>query len=531
MLRGFAALLLAVGLTAPLPALAQGPVGYQIVSNGPDGVEIRFHGVPLRGVHADDNQNALSLDFQTPVDGAMFDRLPSELPQWIAMSYANFDNGIIRAPRPVTFLTRSEPDGFSLRIVGRGPAPQQMPPQGPPPQYPQQYPAQYPPPGTPYSGQGPYGQYPPPQYPPQNYIPPAVQAGFHTYGDYAALRGYEAQELAVHPGDPLWVWAYGRAAMQSGSGVSIGSEADWFHGGDRMVATDVSARISFLNGMALVGDAKWSDVSGRNVRLANGTIAPTMTKDIVTGDAGFSFEMGRDSEVRLEGLLGNHVAGGRLALYSGSPTGFGFIKFDYHAPDVATPTAVAFQAQTDRGVLGYGGLIGWGLWGSISGGATRYGVHGDSDVARTGSWDANLRWQADLYDGLLAGISYDGHGEYRINYDTRTPPPGNGPPYVPLGIRNMENHAITATLSSTFFDQLWFNAYAGYVIDRYASDGLLAGLDLHYTPAPGVDIALGARQSAVSFVQGEQGRQTTANLNVTLGFGAPPEPSWMANQL
>jgi len=102
---------------------------------------------------------------------------------------------------------------------------------------------------------------------------------------------------------------------------------------------------------------------------------------------------------------------------------------------------------------------------------------------------------------------------------------------VPLGIRDMENHAVTATLSSTFFGGLWFSAYAGYVVDRFASDGLLAGLDLHYTPAPGVDIALGARQSAVSYVQGERGRQTTAGLNLTLGFGAPPAPSWMSNQL
>jgi hypothetical protein len=69
------------------------------------------------------------------------------------------------------------------------------------------------------------------------------------------------------------------------------------------------------------------------------------------------------------------------------------------------------------------------------------------------------------------------------------------------------------------------------VVDRYASDGLLAGLDLHYMPAPGVDIALGVRQSAVSYTQGETGRQTTAGLNLTLGFGAPAQPSWISNQL
>ena len=42
----------------------------------------------MRGVHADDSQNALAIDFQQPVDGAMFDRLPADAPQWISMANA-----------------------------------------------------------------------------------------------------------------------------------------------------------------------------------------------------------------------------------------------------------------------------------------------------------------------------------------------------------------------------------------------------------------------------------------------------------
>lgn len=83
-----------------------------MISNGPNGLEIRFHGVPMRAVHADDSQNALSIDFQRLVDGAMFDHLPGDAPKWISMAYSNFDNGIIRSPRPVTFLTRSERTDF-----------------------------------------------------------------------------------------------------------------------------------------------------------------------------------------------------------------------------------------------------------------------------------------------------------------------------------------------------------------------------------------------------------------------------------
>jgi len=51
------------------------------------------------------------------------------------------------------------------------------------------------------------------------------------------------------------------------------------------------------------------------------------------------------------------------------------------------------------------------------------------------------------------------------------------------------------------------------------------------TPAPGVDLALGVRQSAVSYTQGESGNQLTAGLNLTVGMGPPPQPSWMQNTL
>jgi hypothetical protein len=119
--------LLAV-LLAAAPATAQGGPSYEVISNEPDGLEIRFFGLPMRSVHADDNQNALAIDFMQPVDGALFERLPDKLPQWISMAYVNFDNGIIRSPRPVTFLARPENDGFVLRIIARGPPPDLPPP-------------------------------------------------------------------------------------------------------------------------------------------------------------------------------------------------------------------------------------------------------------------------------------------------------------------------------------------------------------------------------------------------------------------
>jgi hypothetical protein len=512
---GFAVLAaLLAALIPALPAWAQDGPGYQVISNDPNGLEIRFHGMPLRGVHADDSQNALAIDFQQPVDSTAFDRLAGDLPQWISMAYANFDNGVIRSPRPVTFLTRAENDGFSLRIMARGPNGAPMAEAGPP------------------QIRGSYSDYPRQQQlypPPPPYVPPqAAYAGFHAYGDYAPLRAYEAQELAVHRGDPMWQLAYGRAIMQADSGIATRNETNWYHGGDLMIATGLDAKLSFAPGIAFVGSVQYTNVTGKNVRLASGAIANTAT-DLVSGEGGFAFELGRDSELKLQASQGNHVTGGKLTLYSGAPNGFGYIDVAYHAADLDTPTAIDNRADTDRATLGYTQALGSGVWASLAGHYTRYGVHGDADVARTAGWDANLRWNAIGWGGLLGGISYDGHGEYRVSNDSR---PGAAPtPFVPLGIRDLENHAVTLNLSSTLGDGFWFSAYAGWVTDRYASNGLLAGLDLHFMPAAGVDLALGVRQSAVSWTEGERGRQLTAGLNLTVGMGAPPQPSWMQNAL
>jgi hypothetical protein len=130
-----------------------------------------------------------------PVDGEVFDRLPREVPQRISMAYANCDNGVIRSPQPVTVLSRSESDGFSLRIIPRRPI-------GAPPV------AQ----AAPLPMRGSYGDnsrqqqiYPPPSPPQQPYVPPQVAySGFYTYGEYAQLRAYEAQEFAVRRADPMW---------------------------------------------------------------------------------------------------------------------------------------------------------------------------------------------------------------------------------------------------------------------------------------------------------------------------------------
>jgi len=514
----FAAL---VALSAPAlmtPALAQTP-SFQVTGQDVASVEIRFHGIPLRAVHADDSQNALSLDFQTPVDGAVFDRLPGTVPQWVSMAYANYDNGVIRSPRPVTFLTRAEPDGFSLRIVARdGAPPPAMSQNAPPPQMRGQYDAYGPPPP-----QMAYGA-----APPMPYGAAPIPASLRNYGAYEGLRDYAAHQLGVRKSDPIWELVYGRAAMQTDSGLTLRGDANWYRGGDRMLASHLSGKLTLLPGIALVGDARYTAVKG-NVTLASTCASGPATTDLVTGHGGLAFELGTDTELKLEASEGNNITGGKASFYTGDASRYLAVTGDYHTPYLDTPDTVVNLADRDQASVAFGTQLGWGLWASAAGHFTNYGIHGDSSVASTAGWDGNLRWTTQLPWGVLGGLSYDGFGEYRINADSY---PGTGSAtFIPLDIRSIENHAVTASLSTAIWENLWFNAYGGYVKDRYGSDGLLAGLDLHFTPVPGWDLALGVRRSAVSYTQGETGSQTTAGLNLTMGFGAPPRPSWMLNTL
>ena len=494
------------------PVFAQAQAGFEITGRDANMMEIRFHNMPLKGVHADAAQNALALDFINGVDGQAFDRLPAAVPEWISLAYANYDSGVIRAARPVTFLTRNESDGFSLRLVAAAPMTQA--------------------PAGPVALRGGYADGGPPPAPrplPPGPMPGPMPAGpvptgggaFARYDSYGAMRGYTQMELAVNRADPYWERAYARAAAQSDSGIGLGSEYHTYHSGDTVIASHAHMMITLAGGLSLIGSVNDTDAGADKVRQPNGTFATNTHVNLLDGSLGFGFAFNPDIAFGLEALEGNNITGGRLTGFVGNPDSFWQFSGTYHQPDMDTPETIASRATKDQVVFGTGQHLGYGFWASLKGRAVNYGIHGMSSVAKTAGWDANLRWAADL-GPLLAGISYDGHGDYLVNNVTFN---GAAPtPYVPLSLRDMETHAITGSLSTLLWgDTLWLDIYGGYVRDRYASDGGLYGGALRYRPAPGVDIALGARHSNVSLIQGETGGETSAGLSFTLGFNGPSQ--------
>ncbi len=63
--------------------------------------------------------------------------------------------------------------------------------------------------------------------------------------------------------------------------------------------------------------------------------------------------------------------------------------------------------------------------------------------------------------------------------------------------------------------------YGGWIADRYTNDGGIYGGQIRYRTPTGMDIALGARHTNVSIMQGQIGGDTRAGLTFTFGFNGP----------
>ena len=225
--------------------------------------------------------------------------------------------------------------------------------------------------------------------------------------------------LAVLRGDPYWERAYSRAAIQSDSEIGLGSEYHYYHSGDTVIASRAHMKITLADGVSIIGSVDDTDASADTLRQANGTFATNTHTNLLDGSLGFGWDILPDTEATLQALEGNNITGVKFTGYTGDPDSFWQVDLTYHQPDMETPATIASRALKDQLILGTGQHLGWGFWGSVAGHGDNYGVHGNSSVAKTAGWDADLRWSADL-GPVLAGLAYDGRGDYLMNNITLT---------------------------------------------------------------------------------------------------------------
>jgi hypothetical protein len=445
--------------------------------------EIHIRGVSLKSVRADDAQNAVAFDFNGPVSDTAFTQLQAELPDWVEMAYAGYDNAVIRAKRPVTFMTRAEADGFSLRMVPREGAP------GAPP--------------ASLRGADDAGGAP----------PPALPAYSETHG-FSEVQTFFARAAAERPYDVAIRGFYD--ALRDGGASTVALSGDWRQShGTTLIASNAHADFDVWSGVRLLGDVNDVVVNTKNVRRIDGTLRP-FDKNDLSGSAGVAVPI--DGAVATAELLyGRAGFGGRLGVTQIFDDWQLGMRAAYREPYIETAEAVADRATRDYSALYAAGQILDGLWGAAEIKGMRYSLKGDVNVAHTAGFHAGLRYDI---EGLPLSLTYDADGEYVIGAHKYA---GTAPtPYVPLSIRTREVHQFGGSFSERMDEQFWFDLYGGYAIDRYSNDGPYGGLALRFTPAPGFDIAVNGRYSTVAEREGERGDVVSAGLRLNLALDDAP---------
>jgi hypothetical protein len=463
----------AAGQDAP-PPTAQ----LTIVSRGPD-AEFRIRGVSFKSVRADDAQNTIAFDFNAPVSDDLFAQLQAELPDWIEMAYAGYDNAVIRAKRPVTFLARAETDGFSLKMVPRDASGD----------------------ATPLRGPDDGGAAPEP---------------FRASHPWRIVAAALARSAAERPFDVALRGGYD--TLRTGKADVVVVAGAYRHTrGTTLYTADAHLDQTVMENVSLLADVRNVVVNGRAVRQLTGAVAPFNVDD-VSGSAGISVAYD-DAKLSLEGLYGRSGFGGRVGMTTDAGDWQLGLRAAWHEPYTDTAEAVALKGSRDYTALFAAGQIFDGLWATGEASATRYGIKGDQNVARTAGWHAGLRYDI---DGWPLSLNYDGDGEYTIDARKVVGPAPS--PFVPLSIRTREVHQFGGSFSDDFGPSLWFDLYGGYAIDRYSKDGPYGGAALRFTPEPGFDIALDGRYSTVSERQGEPGNVLSAGIRLTYAWGAVDAP-------
>ena len=92
----------------------------------------------------------------------------------------------------------------------------------------------------------------------------------------------------------------------------------------------------------------------------------------------------------------------------------------WHQPDIDTPEDHRHPRLHRSCGAGHRPAAGLGLLGQpLPAHGDNYGVHGNASVGKTAGWAASLRWSDDL-GPVLAGLAYDGHGDYLVANTTFT---------------------------------------------------------------------------------------------------------------
>jgi hypothetical protein len=193
--------------------------------------------------------------------------------------------------------------------------------------------------------------------------------------------------------------------------------------------------------------------------------------------------------------IGNDTGGGGLQFSLWDRYGTTSLKGDISQPDwTFIETVVGKGTKDDISLTRKQHFKNKNIELSLGGALNRYNLEHDSDVARSESLDIAIGYTYPISmsnsvgDDLNLGLNYGLGAEYFNNRKTKVNAAGEV--FMPLPAETYEVHSFTASLSRNFTNYLSADAFAGYAIDRFGSDGPLFGGGITITPITNLSLEL-----------------------------------------
>ncbi|MCH8858368.1 MAG: hypothetical protein IID54_02165 [Proteobacteria bacterium] len=491
------------------PGLMPSPSAFSMVSGGEAAfvllarapqAELRFSALPLRGSRQIPDLNEIVLDFARPAPSGLFEQLPGILPEWVEFAYSGYDSAVIRGREPVQFSVFPEADGFVLRIEPRlGTASLQLAAER------ARLAAAL---GDTRRARETLARLW--MENPGNPFVLRTRAGIEaSVGDWQAAERYYALARAELPWDEDLRGSLEEARRETGLQFALATEYRDFEGGT-VVDVIANAILPLRGRYAMELELQGTHATGKNVQQLDGTTLD-VDKNVMSGVVGVVYRAEGGDITRLAALYGEAGPGARFSFLDRGPYRETEFFSVYHASYGETTEAAADEAFQDQIVLRHAQRLFPGLWAEGTARVTRYGVNRDDWVAKSAGFFASLRYVHNFF-GWSAGLSYEVEGEYV--WSRQLYPDGFGGTFLPLGIRDREVHALSASASAPLARNFWADAYGGWAIDRYGGDGPFGGFALRYMLAPGFEMTAGVSHSEVSGNQGTTGSSTTAGINL-----------------
>lgn len=240
--------------------------------------------------------------------------------------------------------------------------------------------------------------------------------------------------------------------------------------------------------LALLAENRWIDVDA--VQRSDGSVSSfkgarqwgqlELRKDWVSAQGSVLYLSAASNGVGVGGGIRHEI---------GSNFGVTGLSALFNQPFYEFAVSTVDDGTRDRFAIDHKARLGNWLMGDFGVSLERYGIAGESDVARAVGVAVNLQY-ALLQGKPYIALDYSLFGRYVTQKEEKIN--ADGEIFEPFPLESVEIHSAGLSLSQELFRKFTYNLSSGYSVDRLSGSGVFGDVSLTYEPTDRLRFGLSA---------------------------------------